>query len=73
METLSFSLVAPILVGAISATLLISKIVRDLSKDTITVTRVDTGRSIVLERPTVEQSRASRSAQARKLLDLVEA
>jgi hypothetical protein len=73
METLSISLLTPILVGVVSATLLVSKVVKKLSKDTITVTRADTGRFVILERPTVEQSRANRSAQARKLLDLVEA
>ena len=61
------------LVGVTSVVLLASKVFKQLHQDTITVTRADTGQSVTLERPTVVQSSASRSAQARKLLDLVEA
>lgn len=60
-------------IAAISFALLVSKVVRALGQPTIRVTRADTGASVVLERPTANQSRDERSAQAHKLLDLVKA
>ena len=53
--------------------LLASKIARALGQPTIRVTRADTGASVVLDRPSANQSRDERSAQVRKLLDLVSA
>lgn len=69
----SFSLLLPLAVGTLSVMALAIRVVGKLSADYITVTRADTGASIVLERLRVDQSRENRSEQARKLLDLVEA
>ncbi|RZJ88940.1 MAG: hypothetical protein EOO60_10595 [Hymenobacter sp.] len=60
-------------IAALSLVLLVSKVLRALGQPTIRVTRADTGDSIVLERPTANQSRDERSAQAHKLLDLLKA
>lgn len=60
-------------IAAISLGLLVSKVVRALGQPTIRVTRADTGDSVVLERPTANQSRDERSAQAHKLLELLKA
>jgi hypothetical protein len=60
-------------IAALSLTLLVGKVLRALGQPTIRVTRADTGASVVLERPTANQSRNERSAQAHKLLDLLNA
>lgn len=73
MEMPSLSLLIPLAVGTLSAVALVVRVVGKLSANHITVTRADTGASVVLERPRVEQSRENRSEQARKLLGLVEA
>ncbi|AMR26771.1 hypothetical protein A0257_06375 [Hymenobacter psoromatis] len=56
-----------------SLALLTWKVTRALSRPTIRVTRADTGASVVLDRPTANQSRNERSAQVHKLLELVSA
>lgn len=56
-----------------SLALLVWKVAHSLSQPTIRVTRADTGDSVVLARPSANQSRSERSAQAQKLLELVSA
>lgn len=60
-------------VAVVSLVGLVLKVVRALNQPTIRITRADTGDSVVLSRPTANQSRNERSAQVHKLLDLVNA
>lgn len=59
--------------AAASLALLVWKVAHSLNQPTIRVTRADTGASVVLDRPTANQSRNERSAQVHKLLELVRA
>ena len=59
---------------AVAATAgLLAKVAGALLTKAITVTRADTGVSVVLRKPSPEQSKNERSAEAHKLLELVDA
>jgi len=76
MDTAAVSGFASVFAGSVATISLVGlvlKVVRSLNQPTIRVTRADTGDSVVLSRPTANQSRNERSAQVHKLLELLSA